>query len=87
MTLTHDENISLEMLVRSSQLILVVQKMEPFIRHEKVSIIPAGSMFSGKNNPPYYEPPYNDPEFDKNQKEKNYPPFNRAVYHFKVIKE
>lgn len=70
MTITNYENISLEMIVGSSQLILVVEKMEPFVGHEKVLIIPEGSIFSGKNNPPYYKPPYNGPEFDNNQTEK-----------------
>lgn len=87
MTMIHHENIPLEMLVRSSQLILVVQKSDPFVSHETVSILPEGSKFAGKNSPPYYEPPYSDPDADKNQTKKNYPPFNRMVYHFKVVKE
>ncbi len=87
MTQTHYENISLEMVVKSSKLILVVQKRDPFITNEIISILPEGSIFSGKNNPPYYEPPYHDSEFDKNQTKKNYPPFDQTVYHFKVVKE
>ncbi|WP_319526088.1 hypothetical protein [uncultured Desulfosarcina sp.] len=87
MTQTHYDNIPLEMVVISSELILVVQKSDPFVSHETVSILPEGSIFSGKNHPPYYEPPYNDSEADKKQTEKNYPPFNRTVYHFRVERE
>ena len=87
MTRTHYETISLEMVVNASQLILVAQKLDPFVRHETVSILPEGSLFTGKNDPPYYEPPYHDPEADKNQREKNYPPFHRTVYRFEVEKE
>lgn len=87
MTRTHYEILSLEMVVRLSQLILVVEKSDPFVSSETVSILPSGSKFTGRNNPPYYEPPYSDPDADKNQTEKNYPPFKQTIYHFRVIKE
>jgi hypothetical protein len=84
MTQVHFESVSLEDMVRRSDLIVVVQKLDPFAVLDSVSILPKGSEFEGRNEPPYYEPPYvgasSEPLLDK-----NYPPFVWQSYRFRVV--
>ncbi len=77
------QNISLEQLIEESTYILIAKKTDPFITSEKISILPDGSKFENKNNPPYYEPPYHNSDLSKN-KERNFPPYIKTAYNFKI---
>ncbi len=84
-TQIHYQKASLEDVVNRSGYILVAKRAAPFITTESISILPEGSHFEGRNDPPYYTPAYHDAAPGERQEEKNYPPFSRALYAFEVV--
>ena len=78
--------ISLETVVMDSSAILLAVKDNPFTSTKKVSILPKGSIFEGRNEPPYFHPPHSDREAEKELLNRNYVPFQRKFFHF-AIKE
>ena len=71
-------------LIHQSDTVLIVEGLSPFDDTRMVSILPPGSDYEGKNDPPYYNPPYRDAAPD-DQLRNNYPPFQVNRWHVKVI--
>lgn len=83
-TQIHYQEVSLEDVVNRSGYIFVAKRATPFVTTELISILPKGSDFIGKNDPPYYSPPYHDPAPGERQEAKNYQPFTRVLYAFEI---
>jgi hypothetical protein len=85
MTQIHPEYIDLAQIVEQAELIVVATPTDPPHRTEIVSILPPGSEFEGKNDPPYSDDAEFDPDVDgQGRLDRNYPPFSRMWYGFAV---
>ncbi len=93
MSQIHPEYIELAQIVEQAELIVVATPSDPAHRTEIVSILPPGSKFEGKNDPPYSDDAEFDPDVDVNvnvegqgRLDRNYPPFSRMWHGFAVSK-
>jgi len=78
MTQIHYEGIELPEIVEWSKLIVIATPADPDHRIEKVSILPKGSQFEGKNDPPYApEAEYDPATPEAGRPDVNYPPYSR----------
>lgn len=84
MTRVRYDEVPLPRLVHASHGIFVVRPADPPTRIERVTILPEGSAFAGRNRPPYYEPPYHDPDPGPHG-DKNYPPYPRGWHRGHVL--
>lgn len=85
MTQIHPEYIELAEVVEWAQVIVVATPADPPHRTEVVSILPPGSEFEGKNDPPYHDGFEYDPETPpEGRLDKNYPPYSRFWQAFVV---
>jgi hypothetical protein len=85
MTQIHPEYIELAEIVEWAQVIVVAAPADPPHRTEVVSILPPGSEFEGKNDPPYHDGFEYDPETPpEGRLDRNYPPYSRFWRAFTV---
>lgn len=78
MTQIHPEYIDLAQIVEMARVIVVATPTDPPHRIEAVSILPPGSQFEGKNDPPYADGADYDPEGPQGGRlDRNYPPYSR----------
>ena len=74
----------LERVVEMSNLIIIAEKEFPFETTEMVSILPEGSNYEGKNDPPYFYPPHNDKDLEIERLNRNYAPYTCRLLNVKV---
>lgn len=82
-TKVHFQDVSLEEVIASSQVVAVAKPVAPAQTRDSVSVLPDGSEYEGKNQPPYFSPPYND-TLDAPSLSRNYPPFRWTWTHVVV---
>jgi len=69
------ENVSLDLLIEKADLVAIVSAQDTYVEFENISILPPGSEFTGKNEPPYFYPLYHD-ENPQDQLNRNYLPYS-----------
>lgn len=85
MTQVHPEYIELAEVVEWSDVIVIALPADPPHRIELVSILPPGSVFAGKNEPPFHDGFEYDPEMaEAGRLDRNYPPYSRYWGRFTV---